>query len=57
MNSCLNRKLLLNPPQGSDPGYQYVNSRIAERYNRTVNRTGHLWGGRYKSCIMHTNGL
>ncbi len=34
---------------------QYVNSRIAVRYNRTVNRTGHLWGERYKSCIIATD--
>ncbi len=34
---------------------QYVNSRIAVRYNRTVNRTGHLWEGRYKSCIIATD--
>ena len=34
---------------------QYVNSRIAVRYNRTVDRTGHLWGERYKSCIIATD--
>ena len=34
---------------------QYVNSRIAFRYNRTVGRTGHLWGDRYKSCIIDTD--
>jgi len=34
---------------------QYVNSRIAYRYNRTVGRTGHLWGDRYKSCIIDTD--
>jgi len=31
---------------------QYANSKIAVQYNRTVGRTGHLWGGRYKSCIV-----
>lgn len=34
---------------------QYVNSRIAVRYNRTVGRTGHLWGDRYRSCIIATD--
>ena len=34
---------------------QYVNSRIAFRYNRTVGRTGHLWGDRYKSSIVSTD--
>ena len=34
---------------------QYLNSRIAVRYNRTVGRTGHLWGDRYKSCIIDTD--
>jgi putative transposase len=34
---------------------QYLNSRIAVRYNRSVGRTGHLWGDRYKSCIINTD--
>jgi putative transposase len=34
---------------------QYLNSRTAFRFNRTVNRTGHLWGDRYKSCIISTD--
>jgi putative transposase len=34
---------------------QYLNSRVAYRYNRTVGRTGHLWGGRYGSCIIDTD--
>jgi REP element-mobilizing transposase RayT len=31
---------------------QYLNARTAYRYNRTVGRTGHLWGERYHSCIV-----
>ena len=31
---------------------QYVNSRVAVRYNRAVRRSGHLWGDRYRSCIL-----
>jgi putative transposase len=34
---------------------QYLNSRVAVRYNRTVGRTGHLWGDRYGSCIIDTD--
>jgi len=34
---------------------QYFNSRVAVRFNRTVGRTGHLWGDRYKSCIIDTD--
>jgi putative transposase len=34
---------------------QYLNSRIAVRFNRTVGRTGHLWGDRYGSCIIDTD--
>jgi len=34
---------------------QYFNSRVAVRYNRTVGRTGHLWGDRYGSCIIDTD--
>ena len=34
---------------------QYFNSRFAVRFNRSVGRTGHLWGDRYKSCIIDTD--
>lgn len=34
---------------------QYLNSRIAVRYNKHVGRTGHLWGDRYGSCIIDTD--
>ncbi|MDF1537079.1 MAG: transposase [bacterium] len=34
---------------------QYLNSRIAVRYNKMVGRSGHLWGGRYGSCIIDTD--
>jgi len=34
---------------------QYLNSRVARRYNKLVNRSGHLWGGRYGSCIIDTD--
>jgi len=34
---------------------QYLNSRIAVRYNKLVGRSGHLWGGRYGSCIIDTD--
>ena len=34
---------------------QYLNSRVAVRSNRAVRRTGHLWGDRYKSCILATD--
>jgi len=34
---------------------QYLNSRVAFRYNRTVGRTGHLWGDRYGSCVIDTD--
>lgn len=31
---------------------QYLNSRIAIRFNKHTGRSGHLWGDRYKSCII-----
>ena len=34
---------------------QYLNSRIAVRYNKHVRRSGHLWGDRYGSCIIDTD--
>jgi len=34
---------------------QYLNSRIAVRYNKLVGRSGHLWGDRYGSCIIDTD--
>jgi putative transposase len=34
---------------------QYLNSRIAVRYNNHVRRSGHLWGDRYGSCILDTD--
>jgi putative transposase len=34
---------------------QYLNSRIAIRYNRLVRKSGHLWGDRYASCIIDTD--
>jgi len=34
---------------------QYLNSRIAVRYNKHVGRSGHLWGDRYRSCIVDTD--
>jgi putative transposase len=38
-----------------DRAMQYLNARIAERFNKLTGRTGHLWGGRYKSCIIDTD--
>jgi len=34
---------------------QFLNSRIAVRYNKLVGRSGHLWGDRYASCIIDTD--
>ena len=34
---------------------QYLNSRIAIRYNKHVGKSGHLWGDRYGSCIIDTD--
>ena len=34
---------------------QYLNSRIAVRFNKHTGRSGHLWGDRYKSCIIDTD--
>ncbi len=34
---------------------QYFNSRVAVRYNKLVGRSGHLWGGRYGSCVIDTD--
>ncbi|HDL52985.1 MAG TPA: hypothetical protein ENH32_03335 [Proteobacteria bacterium] len=34
---------------------QYINSRVAVRYNKLTGRSGHLWGDRYKSCIVSTD--
>lgn len=31
---------------------QFINSMIAREYNKRHNRTGHLWGDRYKSTII-----
>lgn len=31
---------------------QFINSMVAREYNRRHNRTGHLWGDRYKSTII-----
>jgi putative transposase len=33
---------------------QFVNARTAERLNKLQNRTGHLWGGRFKSVIVES---
>lgn len=38
-----------------DRAMQYLNARIAERFNKITGRSGHLWGGRYKSCIIDTD--
>ena len=34
---------------------QYLNSRVAVRFNKVTGRSGHLWGDRYKSCIVETD--
>lgn len=34
---------------------QYLNSRIAVRFNKHVGRSGHLWSDRYGSCIIDTD--
>ena len=34
---------------------QYFNSRVAVRFNKHTGRSGHLWGDRYKSCIIDTD--
>ena len=34
---------------------QYLNSRVAYRFNKHTGRSGHLWGDRYKSCIIDTD--
>ena len=34
---------------------QYLNARVAEQFNKLTGRSGHLWGGRYKSCIIDTD--
>ena len=34
---------------------QYFNSRVAVRFNKHSGRSGHLWGDRYKSCIIDTD--
>ena len=34
---------------------QYLNSRVAVRYNKHVRRSGHLWADRYRSCIIDTD--
>ena len=34
---------------------QYFNSRVAVRYNKHIGRSGHLWGDRYRSCIIDTD--
>ena len=34
---------------------QYLNSRVAVRFNKHTGRSGHLWGDRYKSCIIDTD--
>ncbi len=31
---------------------QFINSRVAREYNKRHNRSGHLWGDRYKSTII-----
>lgn len=31
---------------------QFINSMVAREYNKRHNRTGHLWGDRYKSTII-----
>lgn len=34
---------------------QYLNSRVAVRFNNVAGKSGHLWGDRYKSCIIDTD--
>ena len=38
-----------------DRAMQYFNSRVAVRFNKHTGRSGHLWGDRYKSCIIDTD--
>jgi REP element-mobilizing transposase RayT len=38
-----------------DRAMQYLNSRVAVRYNKLSGQSGHLWGDRYKSCIISTD--
>lgn len=38
-----------------DRFFQYVNSRIAMKFNKITQRSGHLWGDRYKSTIVSTD--
>jgi putative transposase len=48
--------LILSTPNGNLPGFmQLVNSLIAIRCNRAHRRSGHLWGDRYRSCIIDTD--
>jgi len=34
---------------------QWVNSRVAERFNKATNRTGHFWGARFHSSILDSD--
>jgi len=34
---------------------QFLNSRVAVQFNKMNDRSGHLWGDRYKSCIIDTD--
>jgi len=34
---------------------QFLNSMVAREYNRRHNRTGHLWGDRYKATIIEND--
>jgi len=38
-----------------DKFFQFVNSRIAMMFNIMTNRSGHLWGDRYRSTIIESD--
>ena len=48
--------LIVSTPNGNLPAFmQLVNSLIAIRCNRAHGKSGHLWGERYKSCVIDTD--
>ncbi len=47
--------IIHTPQENLHRFFQFVNSRVALIYNTRTGRSGHLWGGRYRSTILDTD--
>lgn len=47
--------IIQTPEENLHRFFQFVNSRVALRYNKREKRSGHLWGERYRATILSTD--